>query len=296
MMFKKKSKGMASKSTAPARVETASVTVSTTAMTFTIPGRHTVGNGGESVKVAVAHLPLKGEFEYVCVPKMSSSTYLQVRCTNNSPFSLLPGKSNVFSDNQLIGTAAMDLVSPGEEFWAHLGIDDSMEVVRTEVHVKEMDSSSFMSGKRTTVEFRYCYSVKNTRAASTGDVQTSTNTRLLVRDQYPLSEDKDCVVGVVEPKIKKVATSSSAASTTSNRQPFSYTSIGSDGRSMAVVEVLSSSTTSATQRAPPPMSSVETTETHEIVWTLENLVPGEERMFNYVFTVEHGADMATSGL
>eukprot|EP00658_Telonema_sp_P-2_P015360 TRINITY_DN15904_c0_g1_i6.p1 TRINITY_DN15904_c0_g1~~TRINITY_DN15904_c0_g1_i6.p1 ORF type:complete len:189 (-),score=63.12 TRINITY_DN15904_c0_g1_i6:60-626(-) len=148
--------------------------------------------------------------------------------------------------------------------------------------------------------FRYCYSVKNTRAAAVGggDVQatSNTNTRLLVRDQYPLSEDKDCVVGVVEPKIKKVATSSSASSTTSNRQPFSYTSIGTDGRSMAVVDVLNSSTTSATQRAPPPMSSVETTETHEIVWTLENLVAGEERMFNYVFTVEHGTDMETSGL
>ena len=302
---KSRSRAPAAKTIAPAKMEMATVTNSATTTAFNIPGRHTVANGGESVKVGIAVLPLRGEFEYVCVPKMKKSTFLQVRCINSSPFSLLPGRSNIFGDNQLIGTAAMDLVSPGEDFYAHLGIDDSVEVERTEVGVKEIDTSSFISGKRTTVEFRYCYSVKNTRPVPTTTAAAEEGVgmllRLTVRDQYPLSEDRDCVVSVLEPKIKKSPSSGGGNSGQLNKQPFSYTSVGGDGTS-ALVEPLpavgASSVTASrgTVRAPPVTSTVETTETHEIVWSIENLAPGEQRMFNYVFAVEYPTEMDVSGL
>jgi uncharacterized protein (TIGR02231 family) len=180
-----------------ARTEAATVSTSSTASTFTIPGKHTIPCTGETTKLGIVQHTFDGYFRYSAVPKLSPNTYLKVKCTNDTPYLLLPGKSSIFADSQLIGTSTMDLVTPNEAFWTFLGIDDSIEVVRSLVHRKTHDTSSFISGKRAQEEFKYGFILKNTKPAGSDQVE------VVVWDQYPISEDKDIKVEVVEPKQPK---------------------------------------------------------------------------------------------
>ena len=179
----------------PARTVSAVVSTSSTASTFTIPGKHSIPRSNESTRVAIMQHTFDGHFRYSAVPKLSPNTYLKVKCVNNTPYLLLPGKSSIFADSQLIGTSTMDLVTPNEEFWTFLGVDDSIEVSRTLIHRKTHDTSSFMSGKRTLEEFKYAFTLKSTKPEGEGS-----RSEVVVWDQFPISEDKDIAVTVVEPK------------------------------------------------------------------------------------------------
>lgn len=180
-----------------ARTEAATVSTSSTASTFTIPGKHNIPRTGEATKLGIVQHTFDGHFRYSAVPKLSPNTYLKVKCVNDTPYILLPGKSSIFADSQLIGSSTMDLVTPSESFWTFLGVDDSIEVVRSLVHRKTHDTSSFISGKRSQEEFKYGFVLKSTKPAGSGKVE------VVVWDQYPISEDKDIKVEVVEPKPPK---------------------------------------------------------------------------------------------
>ena len=180
-----------------ARTEAATVSTSSTASTFAIPGKHNIPRTGEATKLGIVQHTFDGHFRYSAVPKLSPNTYLKVKCVNDTPYILLPGKSSIFADSQLIGSSTMDLVTPSESFWTFLGVDDSIEVVRSLVHRRTHDTSSFMSGKRSQEEFKYGFVLKSTKPAGSEKVE------VVVWDQYPISEDKDIKVEVVEPKQPK---------------------------------------------------------------------------------------------
>lgn len=179
-----------SRTAAPARSDSAAVSSSATALTFTIPGAHTVLCNNEPLKVTIAQHTFDGHFRYSAVPKLSPSTYLKVKAVNNTPYIFLPGKANIFADNQLISSSSMDLVNPNEEFWTFVGVDDSITVKRKLIHQKRLDTSSILSGKRKTIEFKYTFTVKSTKKATE---------ELVVWDQFPISEDNKITVTLVEP-------------------------------------------------------------------------------------------------
>lgn len=45
---------------------------------------------------------MKGQFSYAIVPKFSQNAYLKSNFTNNSEYPFLPGKMNIFMDNNFV--------------------------------------------------------------------------------------------------------------------------------------------------------------------------------------------------
>ncbi|VDM00889.1 unnamed protein product [Schistocephalus solidus] len=57
----------------------------------------------EEVRVTVGLLDIQPQYDYVTVPKRSLSTFLKAHARNTSNFYILPGPTNIYSDNTFIG-------------------------------------------------------------------------------------------------------------------------------------------------------------------------------------------------
>ena len=57
----------------------------------------------EEVRVTVGLIDLQPMYDYVTVPKRSLSAFLKARVKNSSNFYILPGQTNIYSDNTFIG-------------------------------------------------------------------------------------------------------------------------------------------------------------------------------------------------
>ena len=174
-----------------ARVETAAVATSTTSSTFTISGLHSIKANNEPTKVPIMSHTFDVHLRYSTVPKLDSHSYLKVKAVNSTDFVLLPGKCNVFADNQFVGNSQMNLVNVNEEFWTFVGVDDAVSCSRALVSCKTAEKGSMLTGRRTRVEYSYQFKCKNTK---------SSPVEVVVWDQYPISEDKKIVVVVQTPE------------------------------------------------------------------------------------------------
>ena len=182
--------GGGSRPSRPAPTASAAVSTSTTSTTFQIVGRHTVRSDNTPVKVPVMQAQLDVHLRYSAVPKLDTHTYLKAKAVNTTGFVFLPGVVNTFADNQLVGKSSMDHVGNNEEFWTFLGVDDNLSCSRTLVHRKLGEKGGMFSSKRTKVEFKYVFTCKNGKKSTE---------ELVVWDQYPIAQDKNIVVNVVQP-------------------------------------------------------------------------------------------------
>ena len=60
--------------------------------------------------MTVGVVDLKPSMTYVTVPKVVPQAYLQAKMTNTSPFTFLPGKTNIYLDNSFV--AKVELAHP----------------------------------------------------------------------------------------------------------------------------------------------------------------------------------------
>lgn len=134
---------------AEAEVETTS-----TAVTYRISGKATIPPDGESHKVNIAQILLTPEIEYLSVPKLSTAVHRKSETTNDSPYTLLPGKASIFSEDEYIGKTELELTPPQGTLELSLGIDDRVKVERR-LEKRDVDKR-LIAGKR---RVRYGYEI-----------------------------------------------------------------------------------------------------------------------------------------
>ena len=162
-----------------------------TSVVFPIRTRSTVPSSQDGQKVtidsfSVSQKPVK--FEYYTVPEVSDKVFLSVNLTNQQSYPWLPGKANVFIDNDMIGSLGLPDVQANGDFRLFLGIDDS-------ISAKKQLVKKFTDTKGNSVEVSYFYriTVKNLKDKPV---------TLIVRDGLPLSRSDDIKVKIdsVEPQ------------------------------------------------------------------------------------------------
>lgn len=171
----------------------ASVSAGATAATFTITRPYDVPSDNKPAKVAIAAESFPSEFRHTCVPKASPYVFLKSKAVNKSDFPFLPGPSAVFLDGAFVANADLDLVTPGQEFWTYLGVDQSVKVDLKDLGKVEEQSGLF--GKKTarTVVSKV-FKVTNGKLT---DIQLS------IKDQIPSSNHEEIKVTIQEPAYEK---------------------------------------------------------------------------------------------
>lgn len=171
----------------------ADVSESGAALTYRIPGRADVPGDGTARKVTVAGFHLRPELDAVTAPRREPVCYRRARVRNESPYTLLPGRAQLFEGEDYLGATQIKLTAPGQEIELALGADERLRVER-KLAARDVDKTFL--GDRRRIRYAYTIEVENLRDAP----QT-----ILVRDQLPVSRHEQIKVRLdsAEPKPDK---------------------------------------------------------------------------------------------
>jgi len=170
----------------------ATVQSNATSVVFEIKGKNSIASDNLPHKVTVLIQDFPAEFRYSTAPKLSPYAYLKTKVKNASDFPLLPGKTNIFLDNNFVANASMSQVAPGEEFWTFLGVDASIKVERKLIKKNQKQEGLF--DKKTKMVYEYLTEITNNKKREE---------EIVVWDQLPISSHQDIVVTLLEPQFDK---------------------------------------------------------------------------------------------
>lgn len=149
------------------------------AVTYRVRRPVAVPADGTPQKTTVTTLDFDARLDYVTVPKLAEEAYLRAKITNASDFALLPGPASIFHGPDFVGTTALNMIAPGEEFEVQLGVDDRIKVER-ELTERATAKAILSNTKRT--QFGYKIVLTNHLAAPAS---------VTVLDQLPVPRHED---------------------------------------------------------------------------------------------------------
>lgn len=133
-------------------------------------------------------------FRYSTIPKKSTYAYLKARVRNDSDYPLLAGESNIFLDNNFVSNAKLNTVAPTEEFWAFLGIDESIKVEYKRLKKYEKQEGGLLLKKMKIMVYEYQIKVKNHK---------KTQEEIVIWEQLPIPQNSTIKVNLIEPIYKE---------------------------------------------------------------------------------------------
>jgi len=185
----------AAKDLAEALVRLPGVSQGVTATTFSVPSKMSVPASSDPVICTLLQFQSRANFRHTAVPKLSSHVYLKGEITNETDGQLLPGPASIFIDGNYIGKAALELVSPGEQFWVNLGVDPAVQVERKQLEGEDGDAGMFSGDKRVVRKFEFVINNRRQQAIE-----------LSLHDQIPMTNNDDIEIELLTPEISSSTT------------------------------------------------------------------------------------------
>jgi hypothetical protein len=149
---------------------------------YAIASKMSIPTDGMDHRVSISTYDLNASYEYHVIPKMDASVYLAAQVTGWEKLNLMSGESNIYFDGTFMGKSYLDVNSTKDTLSFSFGKDNKISVDRTRIKEK---SSSNTIGKRQKFEVTWEIKIKNNGAAMIP---------LIVKDQYPISNNKDIKV------------------------------------------------------------------------------------------------------
>jgi uncharacterized protein (TIGR02231 family) len=156
------------------------------AIPYDIPGN------GKAQLIDLKDYTINAEYTYYSIPKLSDETYLLATLTGYEKYNLLPGQATVTFNNTFIGKTRINPNTADSLFTVTLATDPRVSVKREKQ--KQFCETKHVGNNTTTTE-SYLITVKNNQ---------NKPVKLTLKEQYPISADKDIEVKVTE--IKPTAT------------------------------------------------------------------------------------------
>ena len=129
---------------------------------------------------------MKSFYKYYAVPRMDKDAYLLAEVADWEKLNLLPGDANIIFEGTYVGKSFIDPSSTADTLNLTLGRDKRV-VVKKEKLV-DYSSTKFL-GNSKQQKLTYELTVKNNKKDTV---------RMLLKDQYPLSTNKDVEVELLE--------------------------------------------------------------------------------------------------
>jgi uncharacterized protein (TIGR02231 family) len=145
------------------------------------------GNGNEQL-VDLMSYNLEAEYNYYCAPKLSTETYLIATLGGLEKYNLLSGPATITFNNTFVGETYLNPNSTQERVTLTLATDPRVTVKR---ELQRDFSNTKHVGSTTTETRSYLITVRNNQNRSA---------KLTLKEQYPISNDKDIEVKLVEVK------------------------------------------------------------------------------------------------
>ena len=160
----------------------ASVESSGATVNYRLPSAVTIPADGSPHKTMIANVSLVPELDFVSAPKMVEAAYRRARVINDSPYTLLSGQANLYSDGEFVGVSKIEIVPPQGQIEIFLGIDERIKLERAFIR---RDVDKRIVGSRRRIFFGYEIRVENL---------LEEGIEITVNDQMPVPRHEDIKV------------------------------------------------------------------------------------------------------
>jgi hypothetical protein len=167
-----------------------------TATSFTVDSRQTVLSGEAPQKVTAAVIPVEVEKEYISVPKLEQTAYMQARFLYNGGFTLASGRCSLFLDNGYAANIMLPRTSSGEEMRINVGAVPGIRVKYERLENKRSESGLLSKTVQLVREFQITLESFLKQPVS-----------VTVLDQLPVTESKEVDISMLQvtPEPEKAA-------------------------------------------------------------------------------------------
>ena len=152
-----------------------------------VPEKTRIFGDGRAARVFVGLAKLKTAYELRVLPKLYPVAFRVAELTNSLPWTLLPGRVDVFRPSGLVWRYELERVAQGAPFTLTFGFDESVRVKRVVLEELKRDAGLFGGKKRFTYAYRF-------EVANYGKTAVDVS----VADHLPISELGDISVSVGE--------------------------------------------------------------------------------------------------
>lgn len=161
-------------------------------MKYTIKLPYDIYSNGKPHTVTFAEQDIPVTYSYYTVPKLNSDAYLLAYITDYEKYNLLAGEANILFEGTYVGKTYLDPTSTKDTLELAMGVDKNVVISRQKV--AEKSGKKILSSYRES-SFNYDITVRNGKKKAIN---------ITVKDQYPLSMDKEVTVELTEKSGGKV--------------------------------------------------------------------------------------------
>jgi len=163
-------------------------------VSFDIEIPYDILSNGKVHSVALKEIKLPATYKYYAVPRVDKEAFLLAEISDYSKYNLLPGEANIIFEGMYVGKTTINPNQTSDTLNLSMGRDKKISIKREKVVDKS--GTKFLSSYKEQI-FTYDLTVRNNKKE---------DVLLLLKDQYPLSTDKEVTIELVDDGKAKVNT------------------------------------------------------------------------------------------
>lgn len=163
-------------------------------VSFDIDIPYDILSNGKIHSVSLKEIKLPATYKYYAVPKAENEAFLLAEIADYSKYNLLRGEANIIFEGMYVGKTFIEPNQTSDTLNLSMGRDKKVSIKREKVADKS--GTKFFSSKKEQV-FTYDIIVRNNKKEIV---------ELLLKDQYPLSTNKEIEVELLQSDSAKVNT------------------------------------------------------------------------------------------
>ncbi|RZL46578.1 MAG: mucoidy inhibitor MuiA family protein [Pedobacter sp.] len=161
-------------------------------ISFDIDIPYDILSNGKAHSVALKEINLPATYKYYAAPKVEKEAFLLAEISDYSKYNLLQGEANIIFEGMYVGKTFINPNQTSDTLNLSMGRDKKISIKREKVVDKS--GTKFLSSKKEQT-FTYDITIRNNKKESV---------ELLLKDQYPLSTDKEIEIELKESDYAKI--------------------------------------------------------------------------------------------
>ncbi len=161
-------------------------------ISFDIDIPYDILSNGKAHSVALKAIELPATYKYYAAPRVEKEAFLLAEINDYSKYNLLQGEANIIFEGLYVGKTFINPNQTSDTLSLSMGRDKKISIQREKV--VDRSGTKFLSSKKEQT-FTYDITVRNNKKEAV---------QLLLKDQYPLSSDKEIEIELKESDNAKI--------------------------------------------------------------------------------------------
>lgn len=161
-------------------------------ISFDIDIPYDILSNGKVHSVSLKEIKLPASYKYYSVPKAEKDAFLLAQIADYSKYNLLRGEANIIFEGMYVGKTFIEPSQTSDTLSLSMGRDKKVTIKREKV--VDQSGTKFLSSKKEQT-FTFDISIRNNKKEAI---------EMLLKDQYPLSSNKDIEIELLQSDHAKV--------------------------------------------------------------------------------------------